>query len=549
MKLAAGHLAHEGRPAPILERYLAFVSAWQAASCVLWDFSDGQIIEVDVSCTRNQMSAYGVTAHGVQRLTVHSLLEGAGKTILWLPEPGVEHLYLDIGDNLVRVNLGAAPQRVPPRGGAKIEADDATLVDALHDVARTPSDDVHAWAAGQCLPQARLYHRDATLTIVKAVRLPSSDLCVFINVAGTPEVIGELALTPFGSSDPVETEIIRCDSDESTSEWQQQIVLRAKGLDPLVGAYRLDCSIGEEAQSLWVSETTSRQADQAGLARAFRSVAAVKADWFENLIQPLAVAYEDQTEPGLVGVRNFGAEIDARGDVHVFVGSDLEALHRTIIGLALTSRQAPIRVRIVFANQSLFDQISARAERWSQIYHLAIEVRCYTLRSTEAQVIRSTWPTACPGIYCRAGAVPLHPDWLGQTLQQFALVPATMLVGYMTECGRPLDSMPGPADLFRAFEQSAAAEPSYTFAAVAVAPNRPLATGLPRLFSLEAFLAAQAAQDNSATSMGLCFVPSGTMSHVDEFDHRLDRSSLQKNAKSSLASGKRVIKLPSRAKS
>jgi hypothetical protein len=549
LKVAAAHLAHEAHPAPILERYLSYISAWQAACTVLFEFSDAQMIEVDVPFTRAQVSAYGVTDQGLKRLTAHRLSERASKTIVWIAEPDIEHLYLELGDNLIRVNLSVAPRPTPRREGARIEGDDTVLVEALHHVAPTPSDDVDEWAASQCPPQATLYHRDATLTVLRAVRLPSRELVVFVNIAGAPEVVGEITLTPFGSPDPIETEIVRCHSDEPTSEWQQQIVLRAKGLDSLVGACRLDCSFGGEAQSLWISVTNSRDTDQASLAREFMSVATVKAEWFESIIRPLAVAYAHQTEPGLVGVREFGTEVDAQADVHVFAGSDIEALHRTIIGLALTSREAPIKVRIILANHSLFDQIAAAAGRWSQIYHLAIEVRCYALKSSEAQVIRSMWPTLRPGVYCRAGAVPLHQDWLMQSLHQFASVHATMLIGYMAECGRPLETAPGPADLFHAFGQPEAARPPHILAAAAIAPDRPQAAGLPRLFSLEAFLAAQAAQDRSATSMSLSFVPSGTMSHANEFDRRLDRSSLQKIAKSPLASGTRVIKLPNRAKS
>ncbi len=549
MKLAARHLAKEGRPAPILARYLAFISAWQAAGCVLEAFSDGQIIEIDAPCSRAQVSAYGVTAHGLSRLTVHVLMERAGKTILWLAEPDVEYLYLELDDNLIRINLDASSRRVPSRKKATIAEDDAILVEALYQVVRAPSGEVHAWAADQCLPQEALHHRNAVLTVVKAVRLPSSDLCVFLKVAGSPEIIQGITLTPFGSSGPIEAEIVRCDSDDATSDWQQQIIVKATNINSSVGAYRIDCLVAGEEQSVWICETNSRQVDKASLAREFMSVAAVKPEWFESVIAPLAMAYGHQTEPGLVGVRSFGAAIDAQADVYVFAGSDIEALHRTIIGLAVTSRNAPIKVCIVLANHSVFDRTSASAERWSQIYQLAIEIRCYTARSTEAQVTRSIWPTVRPGFYCRAGTVPPHSNWLGQTVRQFASARATMLVGYMMECGRPIETVPGAADLFRDLGQPAGAEPSYTFAAVAVAPNRPLSTGLPRLFSLEAFLAAQAAQDHSATSIDLCFMPSGTMSHADEFDYRLDRSSLQRNAKSSLASGKRVIKLPSRAKS
>lgn len=549
MKLAAGHLANEGRPSPILARYLAFVSAWQAAGCVLRAFSDGQIVEIDAPCSRAQVSAYGVTAHGLNRLTVHVLLERDGKTILWLAEPDVEYLYLEFDDNLIRVNLDASSRRVPSRKTASVAEDGATLVEALYQTVRSPSGEVHAWAAEQCLPQVVFHHRNAVLTVVKAVRLPSSDLCIFLKIAGSPEIIREITVTPFGSSDAVEAEIVRCDSDDSTSDWQQQIIVKATDIDPSVRAYRIDCLVAGEAQSLWVCETNSRQVDQASLAREFMSVTSVKPEWFESVIAPLATAYEHQPELGLVGVRSFGAAIDARADVYVFADSDIEALHRTVLGLAVTSRDAPARVCIVLANHSVFDQISAAAKRWSQSYQLALEIRCYTARSSEAQVIRSTWPTARPGVYCRAGTVPQHPNWLGQTIHQFASVPATMLVGYMMEGGSVLDTVPGPADLFRDFGQPDATRVPYTFAAAAIAPNRPLATGLPRLFSLEAFLTAQAAQNRAATSMDLCFMPSGTMSHANEFDCRLDRSSLQKTAKSSLASGKRVIKLPSRAKS
>jgi hypothetical protein len=82
--------------------------------------------------------------------------------------------------------------------------------------------------------------------------------------------------------------------------------------------------------------------------------------------------------------------------------------------------------------------------------------------------------------------------------------------------------------------------------AAAIAPNTVLKPDLPRLFTLEAFVLAQASHDGSLTILteDLCFVSSGTMSHGDEFARKLDLFSLQKRPKSPLAARRRIRALP-----
>jgi hypothetical protein len=446
------------------------------------------------------------------------------------------------------VNLGL-PDLGPPQAATTIRAtDDPHLVEALHGLVAQGSPEIAAWAARHSPPRVAVHQMGALIDVIRAVRLPSDDVAVFIGIKGEPDTLDAVHLAPFAGPEITDLTIAQCDTDDPTGEWQQQIIVRAPAPEQVGGCYRLTCSHGDLTQSVWIRETSSRDADQFTLTRDFLPVMAVKADVFPDILHPVATAFVRETAPGLVSVDDFGADVEAHADLYVFAGADLEALHRTIIGVSLTAREAHVHVCVF--DRMLLDQVATAAQRWSAIYKLRLQVRCYSARSSEAQVVRRTWPVTRPGVYCRAGAVPHRSDWLTRTLQRLEAGQASLLLGAPADPTPPRQDEPSLVDLLRDPSQAALMSPMSVFAAAAIAPNTVLQSGLPRLFTLEAFVLAQASQRETTSDLtdDLCFVSSGTMSHGDDFAQKLDLSSLQKLAKSPLAAGRRVRTLPGKNK-
>jgi hypothetical protein len=491
-----------------------------------------------------------VTGGGLQRVTLQRLLERDGRTILWLTDTEIQYLYLELSGSLVRVNLGdpdLSPRAADERDHA---TDDPHLIEALHDLVKQGSAEIIAWAAQQCPPRAVIRHEDAIIDVIRAVRLPSDEVALFVGIKGEPDTLDAMHLAPFGEPEIADLAIARCETDDPSGEWQQQIIVRATVPEQAAGCCRLTFTDGEQTQSVWIRETSSRGTDQFSLARDFMPVAAVRAEIFLDVLQPLATALVRESAPGLVSVHDFGAEGEAQANLYVFAGADLEALHRTILGLSLTSRDVAMRVHVCVFDRTLLDQVVSAAQHWSEIYKLTLQVRCYSARSSEAQVVRDAWPTTRPSIYCRAGAVPHRTDWLTSTLQRLEAEQASFLLGAP---GDPTLAYQDPSfwlNLLPNPSGDAMRSPVSALGAAAIAPNIALQPGLPRLFTLEAFVLAQASERGPITTLteDLCFVSSGTMSQGDEFSRKLDLFSLQKHAKSPLAAGRRVRTLPGKNK-
>jgi len=200
--LVASRFTQASGPAPVLERYLAFISAWQAPGHLVTAFPEGYILELHADHDASPVSAYAVTANGLRRVAGEVLRQGDGKLLLWLDGEAASPLYLELSDTLVRLQLDEKSSR-PTRATTDIGANGAALVEALHATVENPSPELRAWAASLCRQHAVVSSDAAGIDVMRAVRLPSRDIAVFLQIADAIVGAKDLRLEAFGAKEPL----------------------------------------------------------------------------------------------------------------------------------------------------------------------------------------------------------------------------------------------------------------------------------------------------------------------------------------------------------
>ncbi|MGF9759439.1 hypothetical protein AAII07_30010 [Microvirga sp. 0TCS3.31] len=502
--------------APVLERYLAFISVWQAPARLITKLSDARIVEVDVEARDDSLRIFSFSDEGFRSDVAQLLTARGGRIVLWVSDASVRHLYLDVAGSLVRVSLDAHPSASP--APSAVQDADSVLVEALHRLVDDPPPELTAWAATQCRPQTSTVIDNSILEVVRAVRLPSDEVALLLGVSGAACDLEAVHVEAFGVPEVIEPRVVTRDTEGESSEWQQQILASFPSPIGPNGCYRLEWTCAGQRFSVWIRETDATDPAVPALARAFRSVASVDSEVFAALIHPLATASDHYALPSRIRVCDFGAALpDPRAEIHVFVGSDVDAAHRTVLALFLTTGRAPIRVHLCLFDSGLVDTVAAAARDWSETYQLCVRMTCYSSRTTEAQVVRHLCAGPHAAVFVRAGSVPRHNDWLGQVLAQLPTEPVLHIGGSAND-----DAL--GADPQRLVE--------HRFTAAAVGPGYVVTgAGMPRFYSMEGLLLSQVIRQSETRATlpllpELDFVCSDRNSGADPFSSELDSRSL-----------------------
>jgi hypothetical protein len=530
-----------------LERYLAYISAWQAPSRVLHTFPDGAIVAVEAAMADDKISAFAATTHGLRSAAIQPLLCSGGTLVVWLSDLSIRQLYLELSGALIRVNLDGAHQpsaAALPLHGIPIEQE---LVTALHSIVVGPSDELKTWAAAQCRTAATTRCEETTVEVRRAVRLPSDDVAVLIDVVGAAHGLDDLQLRAFADDGALDIEVVTREGGEG-----QQIIVRVGAQGPEVSCYHLSWLWAGRSHAVWIRETSSSDPSNVRLARDFMAVALVAPEIFPAVLHPLATAPDRYTAPGLVRVAEFGsATANACADVFVFAGDDLEALHRTILGLSLTSRETALQVQVCVFDPGVIDRLLAAAQAWSRTYHLPLKVACYSARTSEAQVVRQAFRSDRPRIFCRAGTVPRCSEWISQVLQSNKQERGALLFANPTNLNIPLHRGVSAVSISTLLPSDSLSWADRLMAAVVLPHSDPDRAPMPGVYTLEGFLLAYEMQgsDRKGTlrlAPDAPFVQSGTSERPDDFYAKLDAYSLQQARAASLAPKRRTRPYPSR---
>ena len=266
--LVASRFTQASGPAPVLERYLAFISAWQAPGRLVTAFPEGYLLELHAEHDGSPVSAYAVTAHGLRRVAGKMLRQGDGKLVLWLDGEAESPLYLELSDSLVRLQLDEKSSR-PAFSTTDTGANGIALVEALHAAVENPSPELRAWAASLCRQHAVVSSDAAGVEVIRAVRLPSRDIAVFLRVADAIVGAKDLRLEAFGAKEPLAIDIVAREVDGEGPKWQQQVIVKASAPQPDMGCVKLSWTYAEQSHAVWIREVDAADPRNAALAREF----------------------------------------------------------------------------------------------------------------------------------------------------------------------------------------------------------------------------------------------------------------------------------------
>jgi hypothetical protein len=522
LKLIATRFAVEGGYPHVLERYLSFASTWQAPARVLEVLPEGALVELEEVDLSRGAQAYAVTDQGLKTITLQPVGQGAGQCVVWLPEPSLQHLYLDRQDALVRVAL--ADGKPSARFGERLPRDRSLpLVDALHEAVTGPSPELGAWIAAQCPFHAAIRTDAASLDVAGVIGLSADTAGIFMTLTDGEHGTTPLTVEAFGTRDPLPLNIAVRESDLDGGTSQRQIIATT----PRSGSacYRLTWMSEGKRHTIWLRETALEAPRNVALARQFMPVSWVRPDVFSRVLYPLATAQGNEAAPGLVQVSDFGVPSNAvQADVYVFVGADLEAAHRTVLALALTTHGVAVQVHLCLFDPTRFDELATAAEEWSKAYALPVRLTSYSARTTEAQVARAAFNGERPRILCRAGWVPRASSWVPRILQQLAAAEFLVLAG-VGEQNLQIQ------DLSQLMPLAGQDQERLIIGGAIAAHQEPSLAGLPCLYTLEGFLLAQASRNLHvepylplAAERNFAYI--GSQDSSDNFHIRLDCHSL-----------------------
>ncbi|MFD0463197.1 hypothetical protein ACFQY9_16560 [Microvirga aerilata] len=266
--LVASRFTQASGPAPVLERYLAFISAWQAPGHLIAAFPEGYLLDLHAEHDGSPVGAYTVTADGLRRAAGQVLHQGDGRLVLWLEGAAGSPLYLELSDALVRLQLNLPSSRsgLSPVG---LGADALDLVEALHTLVEQPSPELQAWAASLCRQHAVVPSDVTTIEVVRVVRLPSREVAVFLRIADADVGASNLRLESFGATEPLALDIVAREVDGEARVWQQQVIVKAPAPHTDLGCVKLSWSYAGRSHAVWVREVTANDPRNAALARDF----------------------------------------------------------------------------------------------------------------------------------------------------------------------------------------------------------------------------------------------------------------------------------------
>ena len=538
--LVASRFTQASGPAPVLERYLAFISAWQAPGRLVTAFPEGCILELHAEHDGSPVSAYAVTAQGLRRVAGQMLRQGDGRLVLWLDGEAESPLYLELSDALVRLQLDEKSSR-PAFSTTDTGANGIELVESLHAAVENPSPELRAWAASLCRQHAVVSSEAAGVEVVRAVRLPSREVAVFLRIADAAVGAKDLRLEAFGAKEPLAIDIVVREVDGEGPKWQQQLIVKASAPQPDLSCVKLSWNYAGQSHAAWIREVDAAEPRNAALARDFAPLAWVSPATLPTVLHPLATA-SGGAAPGLLQHLELGSEPEqVSADVVVFVRQDLEALHRTVLALSLTSRDRPFAVHLCLFDARLWPALEAKAQVWSRTYGLPLRLSCYSTRTTEAQVAQQAAASARPQVFCRAGVVPRRGDSLARVLSTLQGKTSTLLVEGTADHGMPRHDASSAPLLADAAQVDL---PARIAVGALSSDHQPKADGMPQFYTLEGFLLAQAIAGQSGegelpVERDGDFVSSGTSDRPDDFETKLDRLSLQILRKSSSSAKRR----------
>ncbi|MGO4706851.1 hypothetical protein AB4072_13865 [Microvirga sp. 2MCAF38] len=549
LKLIADRFEHNDDPPYVLERFLAFVSAWQAPGFVVASFPDGIILDIGSIVGENLRDGYLVSQQGLLRVVPSPLSGRSDSGLFWFPVVDPKILYLDVAGQLVRITVS---DDVGAQSIVRSSEDAQGLVEALHAIGIGGSRAMATWAAALCPKQWSSSHADATYAVRGAVRSSSDGVVFFVELTGPDYRDAEFEVQSFGEADLAETTVTFREKDTIDSDRvQTQIIIEATGL-ALTGCYRLAWAHAGERFAVWIGQAAETDHLGVELVRDFAPVACVDGELFRRVYHPIVSASNSPEKAHLIHKAEFGLSRRPSAEILIFANGDFEALHRTIIGLSLTVSGIPCDINVCVFERALIETLTAQLRSWASLYGLAVRLACFSSRTSEAQAARFSFGPRLPRILLRSGRVPRQANWLASLLDKVEEGQPGILISSDTDpiAGAKTKTFSGVLDQLRPIDDKSDERPAV--AAAFVGTNVDISVpSSEKVFGLEAYILALGlcASDSTlaASAPELGFARTEFNKSSSSFHDRLDSISLQTLYETSLVSMPKLVRMRRRA--
>ncbi|WP_157961281.1 hypothetical protein [Microvirga flavescens] len=551
LKFIAGRFIREDDPPRVLERYLSFISAWQAPSRIIANFPEGLIVEVDTPDGDDVRDGYVVSMQGLLNASPVFLCSHSGRCRFWLPEMHPAHIYLDIGGNLVRTVL-SAPQEVPATGARlQSSADDPLFLDALDRLGMGASPSFAELAGGLCRKTAELVSGDDVHRVRGCVRLPNDGIAFFVDLPGPVLSDPQFEIRAFGNEGHADIAVTACETESlGDGATRTQFIIEATDLI-LNGCYHLSWNHSGERYSAWVRETEATERSAENLAREFYPVTFVDQGLFTRVLHPIAAAPVVPAIASLVHKAEFGESIEPQVEILVFAQRDIEALHRTMIGLSLTLGNVTCEITICCFDRSLVAPLTEHARSWATLFGISLRLACFGSGVSEALAAQYSFGRQLPRVLCRAGTVPRQSGWLSSALVRARKGRTGLLLGW--SASQDVNEAETVEQLFEKFHPLQMEGIDHFALGAALVTTRldaAIAEAI-KVFTLEAYILALALRADGqgevvfSTEMG--FGNCGSEDQHDRFEEIVDLYGLQKLYESVSSSKHKLIRMRRRA--
>lgn len=418
LKVIASRFTTASTVPGIIERYLAYVSSWQTRATVLGAFDEGLALGLPVSGVDGDTPCYVVTHQGLRQLPAR-LFSAAETSVAWIEASFPAIFYLVVGQDLVRVDA-RRPEREAPEPTNVPRQAVQPLMEHIAATATIPSIRLRQWLRSQS-GACGVVQADAVRIDCKGlVRIADGRAALFLEAAGSSHEALSLTVTPFAQAHPVGvTPIVQEDYDAEEGSWRRRLILILSQADGADGLYRIEARSGDTAHSLWIHDIEPNSGRAFALAESFAPMALLHDDVLPNVLHPILAAAPPSADAVLAERLDVGVPAPSETAVVVFADGDREALHRTLIGLSLTAGEG-FHVIVCAASGKAMRALAPCIRDWSVRYRIAVSLRFYSHRLSEAEIAQSAFQAYPRRILLRAGIVPGRPTWLRDALEGLA---------------------------------------------------------------------------------------------------------------------------------
>ncbi|MET0429709.1 MAG: hypothetical protein ABW026_14590, partial [Microvirga sp.] len=424
LKVIASRFTTPSTAPGVIERFLAYVSAWQTRATVFGSFPEGLALGLPVSGVDGDATCYVATHDGLRRLPAR-LFCTAEASVAWIEASCPAIFYLVVGADLVRVDARhsdhGAREAYGARGASTIPRQ--SVQPLMAHVAATvtgPSATLRAWMKSQCAAFGTVQTDHVRIDYKGLVRIDDDHAALFLEATGSSHDSLSLTVTPLDRIEPVAvTPIVQEDYDADQGSWRRRVILVLSEAGEAQGLYRIDARSGDTVSSLWLHDIEPTSAKALALAESYAPLALLHDDVLRSVLHPILAAARPTADAVLAERMDVGVPAPSETAVIVFADGDREALHRTLIGLSLTSGEA-FHVIVCVPSGQAMRALGSCIRDWSARYRLALSLRYYSHRLSEAEIAQSAFTMYPRRILLRAGIVPAHPAWLTQALERLA---------------------------------------------------------------------------------------------------------------------------------